>query len=270
MACENIVITIEETNEIISIIVNDFTVSNILSEDSGNSAVLGTDGKVYVPTPTVGAQNHSELNLDDGTNPHGTTKSDVGLGNADNTSDLLKPISNATQTALNEKANTIHSHVISGVTGLQNELNAKLSNDETTYTAATLPLAGTEVALLNDGTNWVKITWNNIISSLSSVFQVIEKLVTNSSVTGSYAIDWTNDVWDLTLTGNTTLTESNLPASGTTKTITLEISGNHTLTYPSGWTSKITGAYSGTATLNTITIQYYGVGKYKVLIVQPT
>lgn len=35
------------------------------------------------------------------------TKSDVGLGNVDNTSDLNKPISTATQTALNGKENTI-------------------------------------------------------------------------------------------------------------------------------------------------------------------
>jgi len=145
-----------------------------------------------------------------------------------------------------------------------------LSNDSADYTNATLPLAGTEVAILNDGTNWVKITWNNIVTSLSSVFQVIEKLVTNATVTGTYNVDWTNDVWDLTLTGNTTLSESNLPATGKTKTITLNISGNHTLTYPADWTDFITGAYSGTAALNTITIQYFGTGKYKVLIVQPT
>ena len=48
-----------------------------------------------------GVTNHSQLNLDDGTNPHGTTKADVGLGNVDNTTDLDKPISNATQSALN-------------------------------------------------------------------------------------------------------------------------------------------------------------------------
>lgn len=47
--------------------------------------------------------NHSELNLDDGTNPHGTTKADVGLDNVDNTSDLDKPISNDTQSALDLK-----------------------------------------------------------------------------------------------------------------------------------------------------------------------
>ena len=143
-------------------------------------------------------------------------------------------------------------------------LLAKLSNNPITYSPATLPLTGTEVAILNNGTHWASITWNNIKAQLA------EKLVTNAPVTGSYVIDWSNDVWDLTLTGNTTLTESNLPAIGKTKTITLNISGNFTLTYPSGWTSKITGAYIGTETLNTITIQYYGVGKYKVLIVQPS
>jgi len=107
MPCENIVITIEETNEIIEIIINDFSVSNILSEDVGNTAVLGTDGKVFVPE-SGGVENHSELNLDDGTNPHGTTKLDVGLGNVDNTSDLNKPVSTAQQTALDLKENSVN------------------------------------------------------------------------------------------------------------------------------------------------------------------
>lgn len=40
-------------------------------------------------------------------NPHGVTKAQVGLGNVDNTSDLAKPISTATQTALNAKQNTL-------------------------------------------------------------------------------------------------------------------------------------------------------------------
>ena len=37
-------------------------------------------------------------------NPHSVTKAQVGLGSADNTSDVHKPISTATQTALNAKA----------------------------------------------------------------------------------------------------------------------------------------------------------------------
>ncbi|MFC0282398.1 hypothetical protein ACFFJB_01995 [Camelimonas abortus] len=44
------------------------------------------------------------------------TKADVGLGNVDNTSDLAKPVSSATQAALNGKANA--SVTISAGTGL--------------------------------------------------------------------------------------------------------------------------------------------------------
>jgi hypothetical protein len=40
-------------------------------------------------------------------NPHSTTKAQVGLGNADNTSDANKPVSTATQTALNAKQDTL-------------------------------------------------------------------------------------------------------------------------------------------------------------------
>ena len=40
-------------------------------------------------------------------NPHGVTKTQVGLGNVDNTSDANKPVSTATQTALNLKANKV-------------------------------------------------------------------------------------------------------------------------------------------------------------------
>jgi len=40
-------------------------------------------------------------------NPHSVTKTQVGLGNVDNTSDLNKPISTATQTALDTKVNVV-------------------------------------------------------------------------------------------------------------------------------------------------------------------
>lgn len=45
------------------------------------------------------------------------SKSDVGLGNADNTSDLNKPISTAVQTALNNKSNNGHTHDYLPLTG---------------------------------------------------------------------------------------------------------------------------------------------------------
>ena len=47
-------------------------------------------------------------------NPHSVTKTQVGLGNADNTSDVNKPVSTAQQTALDLKAN-IASPTFTGV-----------------------------------------------------------------------------------------------------------------------------------------------------------
>lgn len=53
------------------------------------------------------------------------SKNDIGLGNADNTSDANKPISLATQLALNGKSDTGHLHAISEVTGLSVALTSK-------------------------------------------------------------------------------------------------------------------------------------------------
>ena len=50
------------------------------------------------------AQNFINSHKEDTNNPHKVTKTQVGLGNCDNTSDANKPISTATQTALNKKA----------------------------------------------------------------------------------------------------------------------------------------------------------------------
>lgn len=58
------------------------------------------------------------------------TKSQVGLSNVDNTSDLGKPISTATQTALDGKAATNHTHTISNVTGLQTALDSKQASGD--------------------------------------------------------------------------------------------------------------------------------------------
>lgn len=51
----------------------------------------------------VDVQTNLETHINNKSNPHEVTKDQVGLGNVDNTSDANKPISNATQTALNGK-----------------------------------------------------------------------------------------------------------------------------------------------------------------------
>lgn len=101
------------------------TVNGIGPDASGNIEVSGGSGavsSVFGRTGAVVAQSGDY------------TKSQVGLGNVDNTSDINKPISTATQAALDDKAELVHSHVISDVTGLQAALDGK----ETSGTAASV------------------------------------------------------------------------------------------------------------------------------------
>lgn len=82
------------------------------------------------------------------TNPHEVTKAQVGLGSADNTSDITKPISTATQNALNLKAplaSPTFTGTVSGVTksmvGLGNADNtADLTKPISTATQTALDL----------------------------------------------------------------------------------------------------------------------------------
>lgn len=52
-------------------------------------------------------------------------KSDLGLDKVDNTTDLEKPISNATATALLGKADNVHTHVLSDIEGLSDVISQK-------------------------------------------------------------------------------------------------------------------------------------------------
>ena len=83
-----------------------------------------------------------------------TARSNLGLGNVNNTSDLSKPISTAVQTALNGKANTSHTHTISNVTGLQTALDGKAA---LSHTHAISQVTGLQTALDAKAANTVNI-----------------------------------------------------------------------------------------------------------------
>lgn len=59
----------------------------------------------WTPKEEIATKSELTAHIDDKNNPHEVTKTQVGLGNVDNTSDLNKPISTATQDALDLKAN---------------------------------------------------------------------------------------------------------------------------------------------------------------------
>lgn len=73
---------------------------SIYVEVSKSLALGETDSTAYRGDRGKSAYDHSLLK----DNPHSVTKSQVGLGNVDNTSDIDKPISTNTQTVLNTKA----------------------------------------------------------------------------------------------------------------------------------------------------------------------
>ncbi len=59
------------------------------------------------------------------------TASEIGLGNVDNTADKDKPISMATQTALDGKASIAHKHTVSDITDMPTKLPANGGNADT-------------------------------------------------------------------------------------------------------------------------------------------
>ena len=95
-----------------------------------------SDANKPVSTATLAALNGKEDAVAAGTTSQfyrgdktwqALTKSDVGLGNVDNTTDANKPISTATQTALNGKASSSHTHTKSDI-GLGNVDNTTDAN----------------------------------------------------------------------------------------------------------------------------------------------
>jgi len=71
------------------------------------------------PHPQYAEASELAAHVGDTANPHATTKAQVGLGNADNTSDADKPISTATATALGLKADKATEIQTAATSGLQ-------------------------------------------------------------------------------------------------------------------------------------------------------
>ena len=111
----------------------------------------GDDGRVYVGTGSeniplakkaemLAVDGKADVHIARDDNPHGVTKAQVGLGNADDTSDADKPISIATQDALDLKANADNAEL----TGIPTAPTANVGTDTTQL--ATTAFVKAEVA----------------------------------------------------------------------------------------------------------------------------
>ena len=121
-------------------------------------------------------------------NPHGVTKSQVGLGNVDNTSDANKPVSTAQANAIADakKAGTdaqsnltthntsltAHNDIRELITGLTNRLNALADSDDTT-----LDQMSEIVAYIKNNKSLI----DGVTTSKVNVSDIIDNLTTNVS-----------------------------------------------------------------------------------------
>lgn len=158
------------------------------------------------------------------------TKSDVGLGNVDNTSDANKPVSTATQTALDLKADLASPTFTGTVSGITKSM-VGLSNVDNTSDANKPVSTATQTALnLKLDITTATSTYQPLDGDLTAIAALSTNGFAKRTGTNTWAID-TNTY----LTGNQTITLSgDATGSGTTAiTLTLANSGVTASTYKS-------------------------------------
>lgn len=113
------------------------TAASALSNHESNTTNIHGIADTSILVTTTGTQTLTNKTI---TSPSGLVKGDVGLGNADNTSDANKPISTATQTALDLKAtlnanvsfNIVTADLVGTVTGQVTDISNHSYVDEIT------------------------------------------------------------------------------------------------------------------------------------------
>lgn len=194
--------------------------------------------------------------LNNKSNPHGVTKSQVGLGNVDNTSDANKPISTATQTALNtletELDGSIKGLSVSGkvITYTRNDGTTgtiTTQDTNTTYSAMTgatssaagkiglvpAPAAGKQTSFLRGDGTWVvptNTTYSAATTSANGLMSASDKTKLDGIATGAQV---NQNAFSNVVVGSTTVA-----ADSATDTLTL-VGSNVTLT-PDATNDKVT------------------------------
>lgn len=170
------------------------------------------------------------------------SKSDIDLGNVDNTSDANKPISTAAQTALDAKANSAHSHAISDTTGLQAALDSK-APQSTTYTKTEVDTALSGKAATSHTHTKAQVTDFAHTHPVAEVTGLQTALDTKAN-----ASDTVNLTGDQTVAGVKTFSSAPIAPSGTSIGGVLYLTGTG---FPEGVvTAPVGSIYIDTAVTN--------------------
>jgi len=145
-----------------------YTPENVANKQ--NSLAVDGTGTKYATVDAV--RTHST----DTNNPHAVTKTQVGLSNVDNTSDLNKPISTLIQSALNLKANQ-------STTYTKTEVDSRLSNLSQAY-HVDFTDAGTHIFTVPSNVIIQNVTLNNIPVYGADWSQTGTSVTVTTSITG--------------------------------------------------------------------------------------
>jgi len=152
----------------------------------------------------------------------GITSSMVGLGNVDNTSDLNKPVSTATQTALNLKANLASPTFTGTVSGITSTMVGLGNVDNTSD--LNKPVSTATQTALNLKANLASPTFTGTVSGITSTMVGLGNVDNTSdankpvSTATQTALNLKSDLANPTFTGSVTLPSvsfTSTPSSGT-------------------------------------------------------
>ena len=150
------------------------------------TATIGTDnryapGNHVHPTDTTRASVEAlEAHTTNTSNPHNVTKTQIGLGNVDNTSDLNKPISTATQSALNNKVDKVQGKGLSteDYTTAEKEKLATLNNYNDTEVKADISELQSDVSTAKENISTLQEDVTGVEGNVSTLTQSVSTLDT--------------------------------------------------------------------------------------------
>ena len=142
-----------------------------------DAAEVGADPAGTAETKANAVQTNLTSHTNNKSNPHGVTKAQVGLGNVDNTSDANKPISTATQTALDGKQATVTGGASTITSSNLTASRALVSNGS--GKVAVSAVTSTELGYLDGVTSNIQTQINNLKASAGP--QKLLEVTTNST-----------------------------------------------------------------------------------------
>ena len=154
---------------------------------SDKTKLDGLKSQAEIDTTINNVQNNLTTHINNKANPHQVTKEQVGLSNVDNTSDANKPISTATQNALNDKFSATEGNTLKQIVNDMPDL--VVTGGRLRHNSDSVSLNLIQQNLKNpDDTDSILLKFNSVTDSTAGIIlpsdkSKIDKIITNGDGT---------------------------------------------------------------------------------------